>query len=209
MKETFITAISLQGAKGLEKGLYQPDGFSLEENIETSFPIIPVIKGQMRKKENVRIIALRTENDDVKDNYQAFLSEVNALGIDEAQVTPISIVENQSKAMGLATLLRIIDAIPEDSLVFADITFGTKPMSAIILYAMNFIEKLKDAEVDGIYYGELPREKGVSVWERAKLYDLTAFKYLQGVIESLNGLEVSDPTSVLKSLIEVGEENEQ
>lgn len=209
MKQTFITAISLQGAKGLEKGLYQPDGFFLEENIETSFPIIPIIKEQMRKKENAQIIVLRTENNDVKDNYQAFLSEVNDLGIDEAQVTPISIVENQSKAMGIATLIRIIDAIPEDSLVFADITFGTKPMSAIILYAMNFIEKLKDAEVDGIYYGELPREKGVSVWERAKLYDLTAFKYLQGVIESLNGLEVSDPTSVLKRLIEVGEENDQ
>lgn len=209
MKRTFITAISLQGAKGLEKGVYHPDGFSLEENIETSFPIIPIIKEQMRKKENVRIVALRTENDDVKDNYQAFLSEVKSLGIDEAQVTPISIVENQSKAMGITTLIRIIEAIPDDSLVFADITFGTKPMSLIILYAINFIEKMKDAEVDGIYYGELPREKGVSVWERAKLYDLTAFKYLQGIIESLNGLEVSDPTYVLKSLIEVGKENDK
>ncbi len=207
MKQTFITAISLQGAKGLEKGLYHPDGFSLEENIKTSFPIVPIIKEQMRKKGNVRIIALRTENNDVKDNYQAFLSEVDALGIDEAQVTPISIAENQSKATGMTTLLRIIDTIPDDSLVFADITFGTKPMSAIILYAINFIEKLKDAEVDGIYYGELPRERGISVWERAKLYDLTVFKHLQGIIESLNGLEVSDPTSVLKSLIEEGEEN--
>ena len=80
MKRTYITAISLQGFGGLEKGVYQPDGFQLSKNVETSFPIIPVIASTMVDSENVKIIALRTENQDVKDNYEEF---VNALQTDK------------------------------------------------------------------------------------------------------------------------------
>ena len=68
---------------------------------------------------------------------------------------------------------------------------------------MSFIEKIKDAEVNGIYYGELPRKNRVSDWERAKLYDLTAFKHLSDVIEQLKGLEVPDIRAALKTLIDM------
>ena len=203
MNKVFITAISLQGGKGLEKGIYKPDGIEFSSNIETSFPIIPIIKEYMGRAEDVKVIAIRTENNDVKDNFEAFLAELAELKIQEDQVEAISIEENQNKTIGFSALMQIIDEIPEDSLVYADITYGTKPMSVIILYAMNFIEKLKDAEVAGIYYGELPRDKGVSKWEKAKLYDLTAFKYLSDVIEQLNGLAISDPRTALKNIIDM------
>lgn len=203
MKKIFITAISLQGKKDLEKGIYAPDGFNLCQNIETSFPIIPIIKENAGRLEDVKIIALRTENEDVKDNYAEFVNEVKALNIKEEQIVDIPVEENQNKVIGLSTLIRIIDEISEDSLVYGDITFGTKPMSAIILYAMSFVEKLKDVEVEQIVYGELPREKGESKWERAKLYDLTAYKYLSDVIEQLNALDISNPREALKKLIDM------
>lgn len=203
MKRTYVTAISLQGRNGLEKGIYQPDGFKLSKNIETSFPIMPVIASTMANIEDIRIIVLRTENNDVKDNYEAFLEELQELGISKENVTEISIEENQNKVIGLTTLVHILEAISEDSLVYADITYGTKPMSAIILYAMNCIENLKDTEVEGVFYGELPREGGKSNWERAKLYDLTAYKYLADVIEQLKVFEISDPTTALKTLMDM------
>ena len=203
MKRTYVTAISLQGRGGLEKGVYQPNGFSLSKNIETSFPIVPVIANTMGRVEDAEIIVLRTENNDVKDNYGAFLSELETLGFSEKNVKQISIEENQSKSVGLATLVHILEEIPEDSLVYADITFGTKPMSAMILHAMNCIENVKDTEVEGIFYGELPRENGKSNWENAKLYDLTVYKYLNDVIEQLKGLEVSEPMTALKTLLDM------
>ena len=203
MKRTYVTAISLQGRGGLEKGIYQPDGFMLSKNVETSFPIIPVIGSTMGNSEDVKIIVLRTENNDVKDNYEAFVNEVEALGIAKESIKEISIEENQNKVIGITTLVHVLEEIPEDSLVYADITFGTKPMSAIILYAMNCIESLKDTEVEGIFYGELPREGGKSNWERAKLYDLTAYKYLADVVEQLKVFEVSDPTAALKTLMDM------
>ena len=201
MKRTYVTTISLQGKGGLEKGIYQPDGFQLSKNIETSFPIIPIIGNTIGNVEDVKIIVLRTENEDVKDNYEAFLTELEELGISKENVTKISVEENQNKTVGLTMLVRILEEIPEDSLVYADITFGTKPMSAIILSAMNCIENLKDTEVEGIFYGELPRENGKSNWDKAKLYDLTAYKYLTDVIEQLKGFEVSEPIAALKTLL--------
>ena len=203
MKRTYVTAISLQGKGGLEKGVYQPNGFSLDKNIETSFPIIPVIASTMGRIEDVEILVLRTENNDVRDNYDALLSELEVLGLSQKNVTEILVEENQSKSIGLSTLVQILENIPEDSLVYADITFGTKPMSAMILSAMNCIENVKDTEVEGIFYGELPREAGKSDWKKAKLYDLTAYKYLTDMIEQLKGLEVSNPTSALKTLLDM------
>lgn len=203
MKRTYITAISLQGRGGLEKGTYQPDKFELYKNMETSFPIIPIIASTMGNVEDVKIIVLRTNNNDVKDNYEAFLTELEGLGLMEKNVAEIAVEENQNKTIGLTTLVHILDEIPEDSLVYADITFGTKPMSAIILYAMNCIEILKDTEVEGIFYGELPREGGMSQWNRAKLYDLTVYKYLSDVIEQLKGFEVSEPIQALRYLMDM------
>lgn len=201
MIKTFITAISLQGFGDLEKGIYEPDGFSLHNNRETSFPIIPIIAENMDNPENVKIIALRTENNDAKDNFRAFISQLSELGITEKQVVPIPHEENQSKAVGLTAFMRIIDEIPDESLVYADITYGTKPMAAIILYTMGFIEKVNRSETGGIYYGELPREKGKSDWNKAKLCDLTVFQYLSDVMDQMKALEVSNPREALKKLI--------
>ena len=201
MIRTYVTAISLQGGTGLEKGMYKPEGFQLEKNMETSFPIIPVLANTVKCPEDTKIIALRTDNKDVKDNYKAFIEELSGLGIGEEQVLSVFIEEDQSKKTGIAALLKLIEEIPEDSLVYADITFGSKPMSALMLYAMNCIEKIKDTEVEGIFYGELPRYSGESMWDRAKLYDLTAYKFLTDIVGQLKELEVSDIAGALKSLI--------
>ena len=142
MRRTYISAISLQGRGGLEKGIYQPEGFMLKDNVETSFPIVPVIRSTMGNSEDVKIIVLRTENNDVKDNYEEFMNEVEGFGVSRECIKDISIEENQNKAIGITTLMQVLEEIPEDSLIYADITFGTKPMSAIILYAMNCIENI-------------------------------------------------------------------
>ena len=76
-------------------------------------------------------------------------------------------------------------------------------MSAMLLYAMSFVEKLKDSEVQGIYYGEIPRVHGKAVPEQAMLHDLTAFKRLGDVIESLKKLEIQDISQALHAITEM------
>ena len=203
MIKTYITGISQHTRTELLQLWYQPDGFELEHNRKTSFPIIPVIAEQYQPGDDVKIIAIRPDNLDTPDNYQLFLKELYTLGISETEVTEISVIENQGEQGSIRLLLKILDEIPDDSLVSADITFGTKPMSAMLLYAMSFVEKLKDSEVQGIYYGEIPRVHGKAVPEQAMLHDLTAFKRLVDVIESLKKLEIQDISQALHAITEM------
>lgn len=203
MKRVYITSVPLQGRGGLEKGIYQPFDFAFKVNIETSFPIITVLAQEQTKQEDVKVIALRTENKDTADNFEEMLGQLKQIGILEEQVTSLLLPENQSSEAGVRSMLKIIEEIPDDSLVYADLTFGTKPMSIMILYAVTFIEKLKDAEVQGIYYGELPRSGGKADWGRARLYDLTVYKYMSDMIDQLHGLNVSEPETALKELLDM------
>lgn len=201
MIKTFITSISLQGKGELLRMLYKPIDFTLEKNRETSFPIIPVIASEMVDGEKVRVIAVRAENADTPDNFEAFIAELKELGIERENVVEITVEENQSKEKRAELLLKLLETIPEDSLVYTDITFGTKPMSAILLYAMSFVEKVKDSEVEGIYYGEIPREGGKAIKEKAALYDLTTFKYMGDMIEQLHQLEIKEPLVTLRKML--------
>lgn len=199
MRKTYITNIPLQAKGDLLKLLYEPKGFTLTQNRESSFPIIPVMAAQKEAADEVRVLAVRQDNADTPDNYAAFLKELAELGIGEEQVKVISVSENQGDAASLALLMRVIEEIPEESLVYGDITFGTKPMSAILLYALSFIPKIKDCEVDGIYYGEVKRVGGEM--SEAFLYDLTAFHLLGDLIDEMKGLGIEKMPEALKKII--------
>lgn len=200
MRKTYITNMSLQGKGDLLKPLYGPRGFQLSHNRESGFPIIPVIASKQEAGDEVKVLVIRSENGDAKDNYALFLDELSELGIEEKQVKPIAMEEDQSGQENIHLLMRILEEIPDESLVYGDITYGTKPMSAILLYAMRLIEKIKDCEVDGIYYGEIQRE-GKEV-KGAFLYDLTVLKLLGDVIDQLKDLGVREIQAELNKIIQ-------
>lgn len=202
MKKTFISTISLQGKNDLKQVYYEPIGFSLETNKLTNFPIIPIIASNIVRGDDIQIIVIRIKNSDVQDNYAIFLKELNELGISEDQIETILLEEDQRNIFGINMLMELLQLIAEDSLIYADITFGTKPMSALTLYAMNMIEKLKDTEVKGIYYGELPRRNS-ELKGNAKIYELTAYKYLSDMVEQLNNLQINDSLGAVKRLLDI------
>lgn len=202
MVKTFITNISLQNKAGLEKVIYKPIAFNLSKNMQVAFPITPIIANNIQIDEEVSVIVVRSNNNDTPDNFEVFLEELKELGIGGEQIVEISVEENQGAEGSRALLLNILEAIPEDSLIFTDITYGTKPMSAILLYAMSIIEKVKDSEVQGIYYGETPRENGKIVYEKVALHDMTSLKFMCDMIEQLNDLDVKNPLASLKVLLQ-------
>jgi predicted DNA-binding protein len=202
MKQTFITAIPLQGSNHLTKVFYEPQEFELEKNRESCFPIVPVVGNYLMKKENCQIIVIRTDNEDAKNNFEKFLEEIVDLGLSKDCVTEILLGENQKKVISKEMLMQIVDEVADDSLVYTDITFGTKPMSAIMLYAMNIVERIKDAEVQGIYYGEIQRRDGKLTGQNY-LYDLTELKRFSSVFEQLDNFKFSDPRAALNKLFEI------
>ncbi len=199
----FITVISLQARNGLEKLVYHPVGFQfLEKERETSFPIVPVIAEHLDRKEEIEVIAVRFKNQDVADNYQYFLGELKELGIGEEQIKVVEMPENQNNDTIEQVFMDLIRAIPNHSEIRACVTFGTKPISVVITTALSLIDKLlSDVEVDGIYYGEIPRVDGKAKKEEAKIYDMSILMELGGVINQLYEMDFNDPLSSLEQLL--------
>lgn len=203
MKKVFITAISLQSGIDLGKLVYQPVGFSLKnENRETSFPIISIIEENLEELGETEIIAIRVNNDDTKDNFLKFVEEVESLGLSKECIKTITIPENQNPKTETDLLMQIIEAIPNHSVVNACVTYGTKPISIIVTYALKFIQKLLfDVDIEGIYYGELVRKDRVVVG--SKLYNLVCLLQLGEIIDQLQQLNVENPKESLKNLLEI------
>jgi len=195
MYRTFITSISLQHQ--LDKHIYEPRNFELVGNVETAFPIIPIIKEFMERPDNVRIITIRTENSDTTENYNKLVEELADLGINEDQVKKVVLTEDQMEVEAKA-LMSIVDAIDEDSIAYADITYGTKPMSAAILYSMSVVEYLKDVETGGIYYGEIQRKEGKAV--SSYLYETTCCKRIMDFLVSIDKLGIDKRREALKTI---------
>lgn len=199
MKKIYITNIPLQGRGDLQKFLYEPVDFEIDNNLETRFPIIPIMASHREKQDEIKVLAIRSNHARTSNNYAVFLEELGALGIHEKQVKEINMAENQNSAENLKLLMKVLEEIPDETLVYGDITFGTKPMAAILLYAMNFAEKMKNCEVDGIYYGEIRREDKEAT--QAFLYDLTVLKLLEDLIDEMKGMGIHKMQEAIKRLI--------
>lgn len=201
MYRTFITSIPLQGRNDLKKVTYEPKNFELTENIETSFPILPIIKEKMERPDNVQIVTVRMENSDTKNNYNKFIEEIASLGIKEDQVKNIILKEDQMEVESKA-LMNIVDAINDDSIVYADITFGTKPMAAAVLYSMSVVEYLKDVEAGGIFYGEVQRIDGKETG-RYFLYDNSGYKRVMDFLITIDKLEIDERRKAMEMIFDL------
>ena len=199
MKKIYITNIPLQGRGDLQKFLYEPVDFEIDNNLETRFPIIPIVASHREPGDEIKVLAIRSNHARTSDNYAVFLEELSALGINEKQVKEINMAENQNSAENLKLLMKVLEEIPDETLVYGDITFGTKPMAAILLYVMNFAEKMKNCEVDGIYYGEIRREDKEA--SQAFLYDLTILKLLEDLIDEMKGMGIHKMQEAINRLI--------
>ena len=201
MKRIFITTIPLQFKNALQKLIYQPVGFQFsKKERETSFPIIPVIAENLENKEEIEIIAIRTINKDTADNYDQFLEEVKSLNLEESCVKVVEMPEQQNMETQINLFMDIIDQIPNHSSVNACITYGTKPVSVIVTYVLTALNKIfTDIEVEGIYYGEIVREKNIV--KEARIYDLVGLLMVENIIEQIHILEMDHPKESLKRLL--------
>lgn len=186
----------------MKRFTYHPDGFELNNNRETSFPIVPIIAEHMgEQKADVCVIAILPEGNDAAKNFETFKNELWEMGLTDENVKGLSLKGKSNGRKGIELLLQILDAIPDDTLIYSDITYNTKPMSAMVLCAMNLVEKVKDCEVVGIYYGEIPRSNGKAEPEKAALCDITQFKSVLDITNYMEQLEIKDIRSALGYLL--------
>ena len=128
---------------------------------------------------------------DSERNYERFLKELEEIGVDSKAVKRIEIAEDPSEQVGFELMKRLLGAISDDSDIYACVTYGTKIVSMLVIFALIFVEKLKvNCKVQGMYYGEVRREHGQEVERR--LYNLVKYLQLGSIVDQIQEMEVAD-----------------
>ncbi len=198
MQEVYLTAVPLQPLG--PKVLYETKNYENPANIETCFPIIPILNRNAGTPEGKTVIAVRTKNDDTDRNMDKLREEVRLIGVsgNSIEIRDIAVPEDQMEIVNGSFLMNVLDTIEDDSLIFADITYGTKLTSVMLVYALLAIDRIKDTEVKGIYYGEVVRENNIP--KAYFSYDMTRLMVMSGSIESLDRLGITDKRRMIERL---------
>lgn len=202
MKNLFITVIPMMGGKLNAQTYKATKGIKFDTNITTRFPIIPVIKEYQEDDIDTQVIAVRFDNADSDMNLQMFYDELAELGIAQDQVVDVAVPENQEYNTGVELFMKVLNAVEEDSDVYACITYGTKVMSLMMAYLLDSLEYLRrNVKVQGVYYGEVQRTSGKE--KEAFLYEITNLVFLSRTIKDIDDLKVGEPEEFLKKLLKM------
>ena len=207
MTKTFITVIPFQPEGRLTPVAYAAHGNTkLEYGEETRFPIIPMISGYAEKSERIRIIAILTDGDNFKHNYENyFVPEINALvkrnGYIIEGIKVIPTPDSEDIDVQLRLFSDIISAIGDDEELYTCITYGTKPTPIVQFMALNYAYKLKkNASVGCVAYGRF-LHNDMDGHGIGRIYDQTAMFYMNSIVNKLAEHGASNPERAIRIML--------
>jgi hypothetical protein len=208
--KTFIATIPFQGKDKdrndmLKPVTYTPAGNSRLAYGATRFPIIPLINGYAERGDRVRVIAILTDGDNFKHNYEAyFVPEITELATKNGYAFDgIEILRTPNKEdidTQLALFADIISKIGDGEELFACITFGTKPTPIVQTMALNYAYKLKkDTSVGCVVYGLFRHGNLVG-----DIFDTTALFYMDSIVNKLAEMKAPHPEKAIRAMLGIG-----
>ncbi|MGN0600783.1 MAG: TM1812 family CRISPR-associated protein [Oscillospiraceae bacterium] len=200
--KNFICTIPQQPSQSLKKTKYANpcENPALECPEAVSFPILVLIRNTVKQGEKIRITAVKPEHKNCDSNAETFVNELEALkneiGI-EYTLDMVSTPFSETIDTHLDLFGKLIDYVHDDDMIYADITFGTKPIPMLILMTLTYAYKFKkNASVENIVYGQYNHDTDVS-----SLYDVSALFYMNSTINTMD--ETSDPEKFIKAMLEL------
>ena len=138
----FFTVIPLQKKGQLTPYIYAPIGNEkLRYDKKINFPILSALHGYAEEGETVSVIAVGTDNDDVKNNLELLKEQLDAVCKEngcKAEVTPVFVPAGEQVDNHIATFQKLIDLVEDEDELFACLTFGTKLMSEVLRMAVQY-----------------------------------------------------------------------
>jgi len=207
MKKTFITAIPFQSEGQLYRVLYAPAGNGrLEYGEATRFPIVQVINGYAQTGDEIRVVAILTDGENFRHNYEAYFQEeirhvVDAKGLIFNGIEVIPSADAEDINTQLKLFLDLTETIQDGEEVSACITFGTKPTPLVQTLALNYAYRLKkDVSIGCVAYGRFKHTPGQTP-QRGTIYDTTALFYMSSIVNKLAEMKAPDPAKAIRLLL--------
>ena len=204
----FFSVIPMQVTNQLKSYVYRAvdnEKLGMEEAIR--FPILAAISGYAQPGEEIRVIALSSDNDACRANCREFCREVEAMCSRRGILLPrgvelLFVAEEESVASQVQSFEKLLPFMEDDDELFACMTYGTKPMSQVLMMAIQYAYRIKkNTIISCIVYGKIERpSKDRSSWE-AYVYDMTALVQMDEIVRVLADRGVENPGAIISHIL--------
>ena len=202
----FLTIIPLQTTKPMQYEAVDNPVLQMDEAVQ--FPILTAISGYAQPGEEIRVIAVLTDNGKCRENLEKFSQAVEELcagkGVScSAGVEAVFIPEDDSVSTHVETFQKLIEYVEDDDDLYACMTFGTKPTSNVLLLAVQYAYRVKrNASIACILYGQVvrPDSDDKTTWF-GKVYDMTTLVQLDEMVHLLAAANDPDPARTIRRFL--------
>lgn len=197
----FISTSPYQPKDKLEKGIYKAaDNQLLQYDLPTRFPLITEINAYVEEGEEIEIITIVTDYVNAKMNYELFKEEVEALSQQkhfQYTLKEIHIPYNNAIDTELELFGKLIDCTADGDMLYACITYGSKPFPIIQTMALNYAYRIrKNVSIGCIVYGAFDHNS-----KKMAVYDITSLLYIDETVRLMAEQKIENPTEMIKNLL--------
>ena len=176
MKKIVFATLPLK--KDIEKRNYPVEGNALIEIHEPIyFAATSALVGTLKAEDEVKVILLETEGGENagKEHAKEFEDELNRFNKAGAKISCeiFTSTFNPSKANLQFIFKALVKKLEHGAEIYADITYGPKPLAFFLFTVFQFAEKFFDCSIGHIVYSKVEFEKGKIVDGSEMIYDIT------------------------------------
>ena len=166
----------------------------------TKFPIFVLILNTAKKGEKIRITAVRPDYENCHINFETFVNDLEKLKERIGFECEIDVVDTHYSERiddHLDLFGKLIDTVQDQDEIYADISYGTKPIPIIVLMMLTYAYRFRGGIIENIIYGQVDHNPAQ---KRGWLYDVTALFYMNSTINTMN--DSSDPKMFIKKMLD-------
>ena len=167
------------------------------------FPLNAVLAEKLHRGDEVKVVLLKTQTGRSEENARLFQQELDAINAGIGAKILYEAIDTdfvETKQNHEKRLRAMLSKIEEGAEIYADITFGPKPLPLVMMCVLSFAEKFFDADVKKIVYGKVDfvrHDDGKNYPENPELYDITSLYYLNNL---MGAMEAKDGEDALRAL---------
>ncbi|MBP5201333.1 hypothetical protein J6Z39_01320 [bacterium] len=200
MKKILFVTLPLRG--GMEKRHYPVDGNALLEIKEPIyFAATAALANSLKADDEVKVLLLETKGGENagSDNAKLFEEELDHFNNVGAKINykTLSNAFDPSKTNFQFMFKALIKELEQGAEIYADVTFGPKPLAFLLFTVFQFAEKFFDCSIGNIVYSKVEFRKGEIIDGSEMIYDITPL-YLMNSLTNM--IETSSSDRAIKTI---------
>lgn len=186
----------------LKENVYEPADNSLLEFGPTHFPAIPLVNAHVEPGDVIEVITVTYDIPECHRNLTLLEAEIEKVCERKGatyQLDSIEVPFDDSIKAILNVYQELIARVDDGDDLYADITYGSKPMPIVLTMALQYAYRTKEnVSIECVVYGQISHHRKT---KDARIYDVTALVQLDEIVRLVADRGVSDPAAAIGRII--------